>query len=435
MLPARAALRCGFVTIAVSAGVSMALVATCRADTDEESALKLADTTPQERPDTARTWQLSVEAAGVETEERSTRWDASQRASLDGSWHGGLAGVPGWQWHVADRLDVFGPDRTPGQHPGVNTLKDLFAGGSLGPELALDVGRINTRYGAAYGWNPTDAFRTDAVRVVSSPDPASLRENRLGTVMLRGQDLWNGGSLTAIVAPRLADHPSDAGGSLDLAATNRHTRWLLAATQRLGDDFAPQWLVWHDGESPGSPRLGLNLTHLLGSACVAHLEAAGGRLPSRLAVAQGRADADVDWRGDIVAGATCTDAWNQSLTLEFQHDGEALDAAGWRALRAGPPSGIAAYALEAQRGLDPLTSNQVFAQLRWTNAGIAQLDLSGYASWSLADYSHAAWMEARYHWARTDLAVQWQVNTGGPLTEHGLAPAHRVAQVLIRHWF
>jgi hypothetical protein len=427
--------RRALVTIAMSAAVSMTLVATCRADADEESALRLADTTPQEHPDTARAWWLSLEAAGLESEDRSKRRDAGQRVSLDGSWHGALAGIPGWQWHVADRLDAFGPDRLSGQHPGVNTLKDLFVGGSLGRELTLDVGRINTRYGAAYGWNPTDALRTDAVRVVSSPDPASLRENRLGTVMLRGQHLWNGGSLTAILAPRLADHPSDAGGSLDLGATNRRTRWLLAATQRLGDDFAPQWLVWDDGESPGSPRLGLNLTQLLGPACVAHLEAAGGRLPSRLAVAQGRANADVDWRGDVVAGATCTDAWNQSLTLEFQHDGEALDAAGWRALRAGPPSGVVAYAHEAQRGLDPLTSNQVFVQVRWTNAGIAQLDLSGYATWSLADRSHGAWMEARYHWARTDLAAQWQVNTGGPLTEHGLDPARRVAQLLIRHWF
>ncbi len=421
--------------VAASAAMSMVLVSSCHASADEESALQLADTTPQDRPDTARAWQLSVEAAGLETEDHDAHWDATQRVSVDGSLHGGLPGTHGWQWRVADRLDAFGPDRPPGQRPAINTLKDLYAGGPVGGELSLDIGRINTRYGVAYGWNPTDAFRTDAVRVISSPDPASLRENRLGTVMLRGQRLWDSGSLTAIVAPRLAGHPSDAGSSLDLGATNRRTRWLLAATQRLGDDFAPQWLVWHDGESPGSPRLGVNLTHLLGPACVAHLEAAGGRVPSRLAVAQGRAGAEIDWRGEVAAGATCTDAWNQSLTLEFEHDGEALDAAGWRALRAGPPAALQAYAVEAQRGLDPLTSNQVFAQLRWTNAGIAQLDLSSYGSWSLADHSHTTWLEARYHWARTDVAAQWQVNAGGASTEHGLAPAHRAAQLLVRHWF
>jgi hypothetical protein len=415
--------------------LSMALVAPCRADGDEEAALRLADTTPQQGPQTARPWSLSLEAAALEAEDRAGRWEAQQRLSVDGAAHGALPGIDGWQWTFADRLDLFGPDRLPGQQDAVNTLKDLYVGGPAGDRLALDLGRINTRYGVGYGWNPTDLFRFDAVRAVSSPDPASLRENRLGTVMLRAQHLWQGGALTAIVAPRLADQPDDDGASVDLGATNHSTRWLLAATQKLADDFAPQLMLWRDDDQPGSARLGLNLTRLVGGACVAHLEAAGGRVPSRLAVAQGRADADLDWRGQLVAGGTCTSPWNQSLTLEVQHDGEAVDAAGLRALVAGPPQDLLAYLRESQRGLDPLTRNQLFAQLRWTNAGIAQLDLSGYLAWSLDDQSHSAWLEARYHWPRTDVAVQWQLVTGGPATANGLNPLHRTAQVLVRHWF
>ena len=46
-------------------------------------------------------------------------------------------------------------------------------------------GRINVRNGAALGYNPTDFFRSGALRSVVSIDPNSLRENRLGTVMLR----------------------------------------------------------------------------------------------------------------------------------------------------------------------------------------------------------------------------------------------------------
>jgi hypothetical protein len=270
---------------------------------------------------------------------------------------------------------------------------------------------------------------------VSSPDPNSLRDNRMGTVMLRGQRLWTGGSFTAILAPQLAEHPNDDGASLDIGATNHSTRWLLAATQKFGEDFAPQLLLYGDDENPGSPRLGLDLTRLVGTACVAHLEASAGRVPSRLAIAEGRAHDDLDWRGQLVAGGTCTSPWNQSLTIEYQRDGEAVDSAGFRALVAGPPQTLAAYARETQRGLNPLTQDQVFAQLRWTNAGLPQLDLSGYLYWSLADQSHSGWIEARYHWQRTDVAVQWQVNTGGPTTENGVNPLHRAAQVLVRHWF
>jgi hypothetical protein len=427
--------RHALLTLALAASTTIALVPDCRADSDEEAALKLADTTPPDRPETARAWQFSAEAAAQEAEDRAGQWHAQQRLSLDGSVQGALPGAAGWQWRFADRLDAFGPDRLAGQQDAVNTLKDLYLGGPVGGALTLDLGRINTRQGVAYGWNPTDYFRTDAVRVVSSPDPASLRENRMGTVMLRGQHLWTGGSLTAIVAPKLADHPNDDGASLDIGATNHSTRWMLAATQKFGDDFAPQFLAYRDDDVPGSPRFGLNLTRLLGTACVAHLEASGGRVPSRLAIAEGRADQDLDWRGQLAAGSTCTSPWNQSLTLEYQHDGEALDAAGFRALAAGAPQTLAAYARESQRGLNPLTRDQVFAQLRWTNAGIAQLDLAGYLYWSLADQSHSAWLEVRYHWQRTDVAVQWQINTGGPTTENGVNPLHRAAQVLVRHWF
>jgi hypothetical protein len=415
------------------AGLSLAFAADCRADAAEDAALNLADATPKDAPPVTRAWQFSAEAAALEAQDRAGRWEAGQRVSLDGSVHGPLG--EGWQWNFADRLDAFGPDRFAGQQPGVNTFKELYAGGPVGTALTLDVGRINVRYGVAYGWNPTDAFRTDAVRVVSSPDPASLRENRLGTVMLRGQHLWTGGALTAIFAPKLADHPSDDGASLDLGATNRANRWLLAATARVSDDLAPQLLAWRDDSAPAATHVGVDVTHLLGTACVVHLEASAARVASRLDRALGLGSEDRDWRAQAVAGATCTDAWNQSLTLEFQHDGEALDAAGWRALRAGPPADLEAYLLESQRGMDPLTRDQLFAQLRWTNAGIPRLDVSGYVTWSLADHSHASWLEARYHLDRTDLALQWQANVGGADTEHGLEPAHRVLQLLVRHWF
>ena len=61
--------------------------------------------------------------------------------------------------------------------------------------------------------------------------------------MLRGQTVWSGGSLTALASPHLADQPSDAAFSLDLGATNRQDRWLLALSHQLSESISPQWLL------------------------------------------------------------------------------------------------------------------------------------------------------------------------------------------------
>ncbi|HEX6364326.1 MAG TPA: hypothetical protein VFZ93_15320, partial [Albitalea sp.] len=298
-----------------------------------------------------------------------------------------------------------------------------------------DAGRINARLGVAGGYNPTDWFRDRAVRSVTSVDPASLRENRLGTVMLRGQRLWSSGSLTALVAPRLADGPNDSGLAADVGATNDRNRWLFAWTQRLGKDFAPQLLLHGDGEPGHSPQLGLNVTRLLTDACVGHVEWAGGRRASLLAQSQGRPREDLGFRTQWAAGATCTTAHNLSLLVEFQRNGAALDEDGWRALREGPLPAYLAYRAEAQRRQDPATRENLFLHARWQNALAPRLDLSGFTRVNLADRSRLSWLEARYHWERTDLALQWQLHSGRGLSEFGALEQQRVWQVLLKHYF
>ncbi|KMQ80099.1 hypothetical protein BPMI_00798 [Candidatus Burkholderia pumila] len=72
------------------------------------------------------------------------------------------------------------------------------------PSALVDAGRINLCEGVASGFNPTNFFKADAIRSIVSIDPANLRDNRLGSVMLRSQVLWDDGSLSALVSPRLA---------------------------------------------------------------------------------------------------------------------------------------------------------------------------------------------------------------------------------------
>ena len=415
--------------------MALLAAATCPADDADEAALKLADqalVAPE--PGNRRDWQLSVEPALLWARLRAEGvTQPAQRLSLDFSWQGELA--LGWRVVASDRLDLYGPARAPGEREAVNTSKELYLSTRVGPEVIVDLGRVNARQGVASGFNPTDYFRDRAVRSETSVNPASLRENRLGTVMLRGQRVWTGGSVSAIVAPKLADAANDAPFGADLGATNQRSRWLLSWSQRFGDDFAPQWLLYGDRDAASRPQLGLNLTRLLSSACVGHLEASGGRSPSLQARAQQQARRDVRFRTQWASGLTCTNAHKLSLTLEFQRNGAALDKPGWDALQAGPLADYLAYRQQAQTRQEPVTRNNLFVYALWQNAFMPRLDLSGFLRQNLADHSRLSWLEARYRLDSTDVAVQWQMSAGSRLSEYGAMPQRQMWQVLLKHFF
>ena len=123
---------------------------------------------------------------------------------------------------------------------------------------------MNLRSGVAYGYNPSDYFRRDAIRSIVSIDPASLRENRLGAVMVRGDLLWTAGSLRLLDAPAIAQAPTASGFSPDFGATNARGRWQMAYSQQLVAGLRPELLV--SGTDGASPTLGLNLTHLVSAS-------------------------------------------------------------------------------------------------------------------------------------------------------------------------
>jgi hypothetical protein len=411
------------------------LAGTCHADEAEEAGLKLADSTPAQKVEKAD-YQFSLEPAmRVATVRPDDATQTAERLAVELAVQKAFAA--GWTFNFADRLDLNGPQRFSGDPGAINTLKELYVDGRIGKDsqTLVDIGRVNMRLGVATGYNPTDYFRDSAVRSVASVDPASLRENRLGTVMLRGQRVWTGGSLTALVAPKLASEPNNADYSIDLGATNQNTRWLIAISQHVIADLSPQFLLYDDGKPGSSPQFGVNLTHLINNACVGYVEWTGGRSPSTLARALGQPESDVAFRWSMSTGLTCTTSRNLSLTLEYERAGAALDKAGWEALQKGPPDQYAAYRNLANAQQDPATRDNLFLMVRWQDAFVPRLDLSGFIRMNLADHSRLTWLEARYHFTRTDVALQWQLNSGSNLSEYGALPQHTLWQVLLKHYF
>lgn len=414
------------------ASIALALLLAARAalavDADE-AALQLADQTKSVAART-RDWRALAEAALIQSKSRADgSAQRAQRLSIDASLDKRIA--PQWRVVVSNRLDL-GWTGKPTYDDAVNTLKEAYVSWQPQPERIVDLGRVNLRLGVATGYNPTDYFRAGAVRSVVSISPVSLRENRLGTVMLRGQQLWSSGSVSGLYAPKLADGPNNSPFSPDFGATNNQNRWLLGWTQKLSAGFAPQLLLY--GEQSGSPQIGLNATTLLGKSTVAFLETSAGRSRSLLSEALALPD-DTAFRTRLATGLTYTAPFKLSVTLEYEYNGAGLDSAGWTALRQGPPSAYAQYRSFAQTQQDLPTRHNALLYATWQDALIAKLDLSAMQRVDAIDHSGLSWIEARYHWSRVDLALQWQRNSGDPGTQYGALPEEQIWQLIVTYFF
>jgi hypothetical protein len=333
---------------------------------------------------------------------------------------------------LADRLDVDRLQHRLEQRHEVNTLKEAYLSWQPRNDFILDFGRVNQYAGVAIGYNPTDFFRADALRSVVSVDPTSLKKNRQGSVMLRGQVLWEDASFTALFSPALSSGPNPAAFNPDWGATNHSNRGLLTFSKRLGEDLTPQWLLYMD--EGASPQLGMNLTRLLNDATVAYVEWSAGRNQPLLAQTLGR-NGEKAYRNHISTGLTYTAANKLSLSLEVQYNGTGLKKAEWEALPMASPRSFADYLQLARTRQDMATRHAAMLYASWQDVLINHLDLTAMVRRNHEDRSRLAWVELRYRWTRDEIAWQWQRNTGSVFSEYGASPQLRAWQLSYRLFF
>jgi len=413
----------------VLGGVLIVACGPAFAQTSDLDALKLADTAVA-NVDTPRDWQLFVEAAAGQIlasdglgSMANNRWSANFQLNT--------ALTDRFRFVVADRLDVTSKNSVTGQS-AVNTLKEAYVSWQIDKHQFVDVGRIKQLYGVAIGYNPTDYFRAGAVRSIVSIDPNSLKENRLGSVMVRGQRLWDTGSLTALYSPRIDTHPSNAALDPDFGATNNRNRWLLALTQKVYHNISPQVLLY--GEEGGSVQAGLNVNAAPTDAIVTFFEWSGGRSKTQLAEAFDQ-PGPLGFHQRYATGLTYTTASKVSLTLEYEFDSAAPSNAEWQALRQAPPPFYQQYRVTTQALQDLATKQSVFGYVSWQDALIKHLDLNAMLRFSVTDSSCLSWIEARYHLNKVDLALQLQASGGSRASEYAPTAYHYAWQALARYYF
>ena len=399
------------------------------AQTSDLDALKLADTAVV-NVEAPRDWQLFTEAAVGQIlatdglgSMANNRWSTNFQLST--------ALTDRFRFIMADRLDLTSKNDVTGQS-AANTLKEAYVSWQIDSHRFVDIGRVNQLYGVAMGYNPTDYFRAGAVRSVVSIDPNSLKDDRLGSVMVRGQTLWDTGSLTVLYSPRIEDRPTSAALDPDLGATNNSNRWLLALTQKVYRNISPQVLLY--GEQGSSVQLGVNLNTAPTDAIVTFFEWSGGRGKTQLAEAFNQAG-PVGFHQRFATGLTYTTASKVSLTLEYEFDSAAPSNAEWSALRHAPPSFYQPYRATTLDLQDLATKQSMFGYVSWHDAMVKHLDLNAMLRFSVTDSSALAWVEARYHLNKVDLALQMQASSGSRGSEYAPTAYHYAWQALARYYF
>lgn len=398
---------------------------------DDLDALSLADKAP-EAPlaPAARPWRLFVEGAAGRGRLRGSGGDndfSLYRGSIDFRYDNIIA--PQWRVVFSDRFDAVDSDGVP---PGdnVNTLREAYVSWSRSEHQMLDFGRVNVRNGAALGFNPTDWFKANALRSIVDPDPAVLRENRQGTVVLQAQQLWSEASLTATVSPKLVRTPeiSTSTFAFNAGATNPSNRFLLAGSWKLGERFTPQLLAFGGNDDPA--QLGVNLSGLLGDAVVAFGEFTAGRGKPLVAQALNQPAANDDQQRAAL-GLTYTTGFNLSLTAEADYSSAAPRGDRWHQM----PLLVQQQTLATAQALQDLpTRNQWFVYANWKDLFVPRFELSGFLRQDMDSASRALWLEGRYAWQRAELALQWQQFAGAPGTVYYAVPQQQTVQLILR-WY
>lgn len=400
--------------------------ATANADID---ALSLKTEEPEKSASPAM--KLFVEGALGHAEQRYGLGSRTlSRATLD-FWQSGRP-APSLQGVVSARVDATQPE-DPRIDGAVLSLREAYIGWQDGAgQQAVDIGRINLREGPGYGYNPTDFYRDYALRTITAVNPFTLREIRMGSVMLRAQQLWSDGSLSLVFSPRLACCRSTKGWSLDLGSTNARDRGSLSLNSRWSEKLNTQLLAYKEDGAP--VKFGASLTALVSEAAVVHADWSMAREVSLLdrAVAL---PASEETGQRFAAGLTYTTTGRLSVTAEFQYNSFAADENTWQSVVAGQPAVQANYFQLAQ-ALQDNASRQAWLlyavqrDLVWKG-----LDLTVLVKFNLTDSSRLLWLDLRYRLDKMDLAFQIQQNQGVNGSEFGSPPIKTSGGVIATLYF
>lgn len=379
----------------------------------------------------ARPVKVSLEVSAIDVERRhqNNGAESGHRASIDLRWQPRLGDE--WRGVVSLRADDMQPV-LPGQRSSrLHVREALVTWAASDDRRTLELGRLNLRHGPTFGYNPTDYFRRGATRSIVTADPVALRENRVGTFLIRGSQLLDSGSISLTWAPQLTSRPpSDTPVSLDLGATNGRDRWLLSLNRKLSDRWSAEALLL--AERDASTRIGLSFTGLVSDAIVANGEWSTQKSESLLDQALSSPGQQLR-RHQASLGLTGTLPGEISLTAEFSMNTAGLDRGDWMTLfTQSSPATLTTFfnGVQADQELAARRAWLLYATKK-SVFGLKALELTAFLRHSAVDHSGMAWAELRYRLPKVDIALQSQHVLAKSGSEYFAIPFRRVTQLLL----
>lgn len=360
----------------------------------------------------ATDWQLSTELALASNRLPGAAEQSWQsRLALDSRFSQSSADQTLYlRWH--SRLDGFANDAAGADHSSaVLSWKELYGGYRWNDSWLTEVGRINQKNGVARGANPTDFFATSAVRAQISQQPAVLREQRLGSLMLRQQWLGSNHALSLLYSPKLSSRPDDAPLAADWARTNSNTRWQLSAEQQLQQGWTLGLIYFQQQTAlPQTTRqYGINLSGALNERWLFHTEVAHGEQSD--GALNGHASSADSSR--LASGLSYSLTVPLTLTLEWHYDGAALTQQSWQQLLQTPDDWL--HYLQQRQGQSP-TRQRLMLQAQ-SQQWFTGFDWSALWFHDLQDNSDMLLTELTWIKPEYDIVLQWQW-APGPARSH-----------------
>jgi len=325
---------------------------------------------------------------------------------------------------VSNRLNLIEGDGItfPSRGNVRNDFREGFISAEILPRTYLEAGRINLKNGTALGYNPTDYFKARSQVNIASIDPSAIREDRLGALMIKGQKIWDKGTLTLAYSPRVTNQsplqPTHASFDPLFGQTNSAHRFLASLAYNILD-LNPEALVFIDDIGT---HFGLNISRVIGHSVVAYGEWSGVRESTltRRAVEFGKqtgslppeapllpqSDPGKSFRNDLAVGLSWTSSFNLTVNLEYHYHQAGFGAAdfdNWLSLgRANPQLAsefwfIRQYADDQQ---EPLMQQQFFLRFDWQDIIPSKLNAGAVIFISPHDGSILSQTSAQYFISR-----------------------------------
>jgi hypothetical protein len=352
------------------------------------------------------------------------------------------------QWlkiSLSDRLNGYVGNMIPfpSNESAGNDFREAFLTFEPFPMTYLEAGRINLKNGTALGYNPSDFFKTQSSVNIASIDPSAQKENRLGTVMIEDQQIWDNGSLTLAFAPKLQNETqlqttSISGFNPLFGQTNYTNRFLASLSYDIAN-MNPKALIFIDNIGA---HIGLSLSKVISSSVIAYAEWAGvteaditnraltkntQTLPIGTMI---QSNTSAAFQNDLAIGASWTSSSKLTINLEYHYHQSGLNEGDFnRWISLGSSNSTMAevywfirqYAAQQQ---EPLMQHEFFALFDYPDVIQSKLNLDAVAFISPYDGSILAQESVSYFISRKmTLGVFISESLGSLLSVYGSLPS------------